>query len=132
MRWIIEDLKLAIRQLKRSEVWMFIGILAAFSLIAFIVASFALQTDSLLRYLRLTVYNCREMTNGPIIFLFSGMIFFMLSAVVTFGDIQRYYFCKKRGIVREANRALKHGILAGSVAVLIAVGALVFFKTNCY
>ncbi len=131
MHWFIAELKLAFRQLKRSEVLLFLAILAGFSLLALVVATFAFQTDTLLRYLHLTVYYCREMTNGPIIFLFCGMIFFMLAMVVTFGDIQRYYYCRNRGNTREAKVALRHGLTWGGVAISIALGALVFFKTNC-
>lgn len=131
MRWLIEDFKFALRELKRSDVWLFLGILAGFALLALVVATFAFQTDSILRFLHMTKFYCREMTNGPIIFLFCGMIFFMLAATVTFGNLQRYFFCRDRGITHEARTALGHSLASGGVAALIAIGAILFFKSNC-
>lgn len=132
MRWLIDDLKYALQQLKRAETWIFLGVLTGFTILGVAVAQVAFQTDSILRFLRLTVTACREMTNGPIIFMFCGGIFFILAVSTTFGEIQRYFFLRdRRNGDKMAKQALRSGFFWGAFACLIAVGAITFFHYNC-
>ena len=132
MKWLIRDLKHALEQLKRPETWMVIGLLSAFGLLAYAVARFAFRTDSILRFLRHSVASCRELSNGPIIFLFCGMIFFLLAAVVTLGEFQRYFRSRRIGAYHEEKQALLHGIGWGIVALGIPLSAMMFFNNYCY
>lgn len=132
MKWFLNDLKAALAELKHGATWLVIGLIAAFGLFAFIIAHFAFQTDSLLRYLHISVSGCRELTNGPIIFLFSSMIFFILTVITTFGEIQRYCFFRAHKKAREAKRAAIYGVVWGSVATGIFAATLTFFKFNCW
>ncbi len=131
MNWIIQDLKDALAQLKRRETWIAIGLIALFGVLAYAVAIFALRTDSVLMFLRHTVGSCREMTNGVIIFLFCGMIFFLFTAVLTLGEFQRYVEFKERGATYQARQTMFWGIGWGVLAISIAISALVFFNTYC-
>ncbi|MBS1158698.1 MAG: hypothetical protein H6R15_1117 [Proteobacteria bacterium] len=138
MKWLNEflselhsEFRLILAQFKRGETWLALGLLAGFGLITYIVGRFAFRTDSVLRYLNQTVGFCREMTNGPIIFLFCGMIFFMLTAVLTFGEFQRYFDFRDRGGHYEAQRALLSGIIWGGVSLGISLAALLFFYNYC-
>lgn len=138
MKWLSEisseirkELKSVGRQLKRGETWLTIGMIAGFALLAYTVGQFAFRTDSVLIYLRYSVGACRELTNGPIIFLFCGMIFFLLATVVTFGEFQRFFDSRQRGASYEARQALTHGLAWGGVAILITSAALLFFNTYC-
>lgn len=131
MKWFIEDLKSALAELKRGATWLVIGLIAVFGWLAYIVAQFALQTGSLPGYLHLSIRTCRELTNGPIIFLFCGMIFFLFSVVITFGEIQRYFYYRDRKSTIQARSAAKLSIGWGLVALGITAAALVFFKSNC-
>lgn len=138
MKWLSElsteirrELKAASAQLKRGETWLTIGMIAGFALLAYTVGQFAFRTDSVLLYLRHSAGACRELTNGPIIFLFCGMIFFLLATVVTFGEIQSFFDSRQRGAHYEARQALIHGLSWGGVAILITSAALLFFNTYC-
>ena len=131
MIWIINDFKKAFAQLKHWQTWMAIGLIALFSLLAYLVGSFALQTDSVLLFVRHTASACREMTNGVIIFLFCGMLFFLLTAVLTLGELQRYVQFKQRNAYHQARQTLFWGIAWGTTAISIAIAALIFFTTYC-
>ncbi|MGE5470857.1 MAG: hypothetical protein ACM3X0_08685 [Bacteroidota bacterium] len=138
MKWLTEllhdigtELKTVLTQLKRGETWLVLGLIAGFGLLTYAVGKFAFRTDSMLRSLNLTVGSCRELTNGPIIFLFCGMIFFLLAAVLTFGELQRYFTSRARGAHYEARQALISGLSWGAVAVGIPVAALLFFSSYC-
>ena len=74
---------------------------------------------------------CRELTNGTIIAMFCGMIFFGFTAVLTLGEIQRFLAFRQRNAYRQARQALFWGVGWGLVALGIAVGALVFFGQYC-
>jgi len=132
MKWLINDLKAAFAELKRGATWLVLGLMAGFGLLSFVIAQLAFQTDSLLRFLRISSFNCREMTNGSIIFLFCGMIFFALTIASTFGEIQRYFHHRDRKSVFEARQAKIYGFIWGGIAVTISASALVFFKLNCW
>jgi len=63
--------------------------------------------------------------------MFCGMIFFMLTALLTLGEFQRYLQFKQRAAHYQATRALYWGIGWGSVAICISIAALVFFNQYC-
>lgn len=131
MNWLIKDLQKALAQLKRGETWFGLSLISGFGLLAYMVGQFAFKTDSVLRDLHHSMYSCRELSNGPIIFLFCGMIFFALAVVVTLGEFQRYFDCRGRAGHYEARQALFHGIGWGSIAIGISIAALLFFNTYC-
>lgn len=131
MNWIVEDVKRIAAQLKRGQTWAGIGLIAVFALLAYLVGRLALRTDSVLTFLRVSAYSCRELTNGVIIFLFCGMIFFLFTAVLTLGELQRYFDFKQRGATHQARQALLWGSGWGVVAIGIAIAALIFFNTFC-
>jgi len=130
-KWIIDDIKRALAALKRGETWLVIGMITGFSLLGWLVLQFALKTDSVLRHLHYSASACREMSNGPIIFLFCGMMFFLFATVITFGEIQRYFHFKERGAHYETRQSMRNGIIALLCALAIALGALIFFNTYC-
>ncbi|OMG54657.1 hypothetical protein BJN45_05400 [Azonexus hydrophilus] len=132
MKWIIDDIKRGWAQLQRWQTWLTIFLIAGFAVLAYLVASYAFKTDSVLSYLRLTNGHCRTMSNGLIIAMFTGMIFFMLTAMLTIGEAQRYFQSQQRRAYRDAAQAIKWGIFWACCAICIAVAALVFFKANCY
>lgn len=131
MKWILQDLKNALAQLRQRETWVAIGLIGLFGLLAYALSHFALRTDSVLLFLRHTAGSCREMTNGIIIFLFCGMIFFLLTALLTLGEFQRHVEFKRRGATYESRRAIFWCAGWGGLAVSIAISALVFFNTYC-
>lgn len=131
MNWIIEDLKNMLVQLKRWQTWLAIGMLGIFALLAYLVGKQALKTDSLVSFLRHTSGSCRELTNGNIIFLFCGLIFFFFSAVLTLGEVQRFIDFRQRGADHQARQALIWGIGWATVAIGIAIAALLFFSAFC-
>lgn len=131
MRWIIDDLKKALAQLRRWQTWLVIGLIGLFSLLAYLVGSFALRTDSVLIFMRYNVGACREMTNGSIIFLFCGMIFFFFAALLTLGEFQRYFEFRQRNAHYQARQALFWGSGWATLAVVIAGSALIFFTSYC-
>jgi hypothetical protein len=131
MSWIIKDIKTAFAQLKLWQTWTAIGLIALFALLAYLVGSFALKTDSVLLFVRHTASACREMTNGVIIFLFCGMLFFLFTALLTLGELQRYVQFKQRNAHHQARQTLFWGIAWGVTAISIAIAALIFFTTYC-
>ena len=131
MKWILDDIRSALAELKRGSTWVVIGMISIFGLLAYAIFQFAIRTDSALRYLKYTMASCREMTNGPIIFLFCGMIFFLFSAAVALGEVQRYYHFSEIGSKHEARQSMKHGFGWGACAIIIALGGLTFFIMNC-
>jgi hypothetical protein len=131
MTWLIEEFTRFFAQLRRWQTWAAIGVLSVFGLLAYLVARLALRTDSVLTFLRVSANSCRELTNGIIIFLFCGMIFFMFSAVLTLGELQRYLQFRQRGATHQARQALIGGCCYACLAIGIAVSALVFFNSYC-
>lgn len=131
MTWIIEEFTRLIAQLRRWQTWAVIGVLTIFSLLAYLVARLALRTDSVLTFLRVSANSCRDLTNGIIIMLFCGMVFFALTSVLTLGELHRYFDLRQRGATRQARQALLWGCAWGSLAIGIAVSALAFFNTYC-
>jgi hypothetical protein len=131
MTWLIEEFNRFFAQLRRWQTWAVIGVLAVFALLAMLVGRLALRTDSVLTFLRVSAHSCRDLTNGVIIFLFCGMIFFMFSAVLTLGELQRYFQFRQRGATHQARQALLWGCCYACLAIGIAVSALVFFNSYC-
>jgi multisubunit Na+/H+ antiporter MnhB subunit len=131
MHWFFDDISNLFVQLRRWQTWLGIGLISVFAGLAYLVGTYALRTDGLLLYLHRTAGACRELTNGIIIFMFCGMIFFMLTALLTLGEFQRYFQFKQRAAHFQASRALYWGIGWGFTAVGIAVAALVFFNSYC-
>lgn len=131
MKWLINDIRNALQQLRRVETWMVIGILALFIGLSYLVAESAFRTDSILQFLRHSSASCRELTNGPIIFLFCGMIFFLLAAVVTLGEIQSFQKNRRLNARLASRAALIHAVFWGSIAILIPSAAIYFFKYYC-
>ncbi len=138
MNWLIDffrelrdELRALGAQLKRGETWLMLGLIAGFGLLTYAVIRMAFKTDSVLRYLRYTVTSCRELSNGPIIFLFFGMIFFLLFAAVTFGEFQRYFTCRQQHADYEARQSLIYAICWCAAAVSISIAGLLFFNTYC-
>ena len=131
MKWFIEEISRLIEQLRRWQTWAVIGMICVFAGLAYSVGSFAFRTDGILLFLHRTAGACRELTNGIIIFMFCGMIFFMLTALLTLGEFQRYVQFKQRAAHYQASRALYWGIGWASAAIGISVAALVFFNHYC-
>jgi hypothetical protein len=131
MEWILKDISNALAKLKRGSTWVVIGLVLLFAMLAYAIVQFALRTDSVLRDIRYTVTACQEMTNGPIIFIFCGMIFFLFSAAVALGEIQRYFHYSERGSKYEMAQSLKHAAGWSVFAISLAAGGLIFFNMNC-
>ena len=131
MKWIIEDLHRALAQLQRWQTWAAIALLGTFAGLAYLVSRFALRTDAILVFLNRSGSSCRELTNGFIIFLFCGMIFFALTSVLTLGEFQQFLQHKERGARKQARQALLWVMCWAFVAMAIAVAALVFFSHYC-
>lgn len=121
----------ALAQLRRWQTWAALGMLGLFGLLAFIVARFAFRTDSILIFLRYNASACREMSNGPIIFLFCGMIFFTFSAALTLGEFHQYLDLKRHRAHAQASGALRSSFAWAAFAIAIAIAALTFFETYC-
>lgn len=131
MKWLLDDIKEAFAQLLRWQTWVVIGLIGLFALLAYMVSQFAFKTDAVLMFLNHSTGACRQMTNGVIIALFCGMIFFLFTCVLTLGEFQQYLSFKQRHAEFEAKRALFWGIGWGTFAVSIAIAALVFFNSFC-
>lgn len=132
MKWIVDDLKAALAELRQSHTWIVIGMIGLFGLLTYMVGYYAFSTDSLLLFLRRNALSCASMTNANIIALFTGMIFFSLSALLTLGELQRYFQAKQRGNYDTARKALIWAVSWMSLAIAISFGALYFFKRYCY
>lgn len=131
MKWIIDDIYRAFAQLKRWQTWFGLGLIGLFIGLAYLISTFAFRTDALLIYLHRTVGACREMTNGTIIFMFCGMIFFGFAALVTLGEFQQHFEYKQRNAHHQARQSLIWGIAWTIGTVVLAVTALVFFNHYC-
>lgn len=131
MKWLIDEIGAVLNQLKHWQTWLGIGLIGMFAGLAYLVATFAFKTDAILVFMHRTGASCREMTNGIIIALFCGMIFFAFSAVLTLGEVQRYLQYKQRAAHHQTRQSLIWGVVWGMVAMSIAVSALVFFNQYC-
>ena len=131
MKWLIDEIGAVLSQLKRWQTWLGIGLIGFFAGLTYLVASFAFKTDSILVFMHRTGASCREMTNGTIIAMFFGMIFFAFSTILTLGEVQRYLQYKQRAAHHQIRQSLVWGIVWGMVAVSIALGALIFFSQYC-
>jgi hypothetical protein len=131
MNWFIEEISSLFAELRRWQTWLVIGLISLFAGLAFLIGSFALRTDGVLLFLHRTAGECRELTNGIIIFMFCGMIFFMFAALLTLGEFQRFFQFQQCAAHYQARRALYGGIGWAVATICIAVSALVFFNRYC-
>ncbi len=131
MQWLINDIKNALAQLGRWQTWLVIGLISLFALLAYLISGFAFKTDAILMSLRHSSGACRTMSNGVIIAMFCGMIFFLFAGVLTLGEFQQYFQFKQRGAHHQARRALIGGIGWGLGALTLAIAALIFLNHNC-
>lgn len=131
MNWLFEEIYRAIAALRRWQTWLGIGLIFTFVLLALMVVQYAFRTDAVLIFLRRTAGSCRELSNGVIIFLFCGMIFFVFTAVLTLGELQRYLQFRQRAAHHQARQSLYWGVAWGLTAVGISVTALYFFNQYC-
>lgn len=127
----MNDIKIALAQLRRWQTWVVIGLIGLFALLAYMISTFAFRTDSVLASLRHTANSCREMTNGVIIFLFCGMIFFLFAGLLTLGEFQQHFEFKQRAAHFQARQSLIWGIGYGLFTVSLAIAALIFFNSYC-
>ena len=95
MQWLINDIKNALAQLGRWQTWLVIGLICLFALLAYLISGFAFKTDAILMSLRHSSGACRTMSNGVIIAMFCGMIFFLFAGVLTLGEFQQYFQFKQ-------------------------------------
>ena len=131
MKWLINDIKNAFAELLLWRTWLVIGLIALFLLLAYLVTQLAFKTDSVLIFLNNNTSACNKMTNGVIITLFCGMMFFFLTCILTLGEIQQYFRLKEQGAKYEAKRAMIWGIGWGCFALILAISALIFFNSIC-
>lgn len=131
MRWILDDLKNALAQLRLWQTWVVLGLIALFATLAWAVSIFALRTDELLIFLHRTAGSCESMTNGIVIFMIGGMIFFMLATVLTLGEIQQFFEHRRHADKRQARQSLMLAGIWGIIATSIAVVALSYFLRYC-
>src|SRR5574343_1998199 len=113
MKWIVDDIHRALEQLKLWQTSLLIGLLALFAGLAYLVGLFAFRTDAVLLFLHRTVGSCRELNNGSIILMFCGMIFFLFTAVLTLGELQRYFNLLQRNADHQSGQALRGGSFLG-------------------
>ena len=132
MKWIINDIKEAWKELHRGETWMVIGLLVLFSVLTFLIVRFTLRTDALLNSLGVSSGHCRLMSNKTIIAMFSCMVFFALMVVLTLGEMRQYFIAKARGARQLAKKSQRWTIVWGGSALSLASGALIYFSQNCY
>ncbi len=131
MSWIIAEFKHALAQLQRWQTWAVIFLLGFFGVLAYHLGRMALWTDSVLTFLRVNTHSCRQLTDGIVIALFCGMIFFLFTAVLSMGEVQRYIQFTQRGATYQARRALASGIGWAALTAVIAIAGLYFFSTTC-
>ncbi|MCL2523387.1 MAG: hypothetical protein FWF20_04810 [Betaproteobacteria bacterium] len=131
MIWIIEKFKRGLAQLRHWETWVVIVLLGLFVTLAYHLGRMALWTDSKLSELGIFSHACRQLNNGLIIGLFGGMIFFLFTAVLSLGEVQRYIQFNRRGATYQARWALIRGGAWGLLAAIIAITGLFFFSTIC-
>ncbi len=131
IEWIVDDIRRAWQALLNWQTWVVIVILGVLGVLAFLVSRLALGTDSILTFLHQTTSTCKTVSNGQIIALFSGTLFFMLGGVLTLGELQRHFQARKRRVGREARAALGSALGWGSLTIALATAALIFFKSYC-
>ena len=131
MKWLISEISNILAQLGRWQTWVGLALIGTFLGLAYLVSLYAFRTDVLLVFMHRAGAACRELTNGTIIAMFCGMIFFTFTAVLTLGEFQRFVEYQRHAAHREARQSLIWCIIWGVVALGIAVGALVFFNQYC-
>lgn len=129
--WIRDDLKHMLQELRKPETWVVIGMVTAFSLIAFFVFRLALRSDNLLRSLHPSTVICRELGNKSIAFVFTSGFFFLLCSLASLGEFFSFIDCKRRGLEHGAKQALKGTAGWGLATVLIGLSALMLLDSLC-
>ncbi len=129
--WIATDFRSMVHQLKQLETWVVIGIMCLFGLIIYYGYQLAKKTDSLLRFINNQTSLCRELTNGPIIFLFSATFFFALCATLTFGELTQYFEFKRHNAYVQTRRALLLASFWGLGAIALASALILFLNDLC-
>ncbi len=129
--WIRNDIKHLIQQLKQPETWVVLGMLAAFSLIAFFVIRLALRSDTLLRALHPGSVICRELGEKSIAYVFISGFIFVLCAMASLGEFINFIECKRQKLKFEEKQALKGTAGWGLVAVMIGLSSLTLLDYYC-
>lgn len=129
--WIGDDFGRAIEQLKKPETWVFIGLLTIFGGLIYFGYRLARKTDSFLRFIRAETASCVEMTNGPIIFLFFGTLFFALAMTVTLGELSQHFDYKRRQAQYQARRSLIQASIWGAVSLVVGAALLIYLDSRC-
>lgn len=132
MKALIQEIREALAELRRWQVWATIFLIAGFAGMAFLVAFWAMRTDSVLSFMHLTYGYCPTLNNTTIIALFAGMIFFILAAILTLGEVQRLFEMRRQKHFDAAQQALRWAMIWGGGALTITLSALYYFKTNCF
>lgn len=131
MKWIIDEISHALAALQRWQTWLGIGLISVFLGLAYLVGSYAFRTDAILIFLHRSGNACRELSNGAIIAMFFGMIFFVFTTVLTLGEVQQFLNYKEQAAHHQARNSLIASFAWGAVAIGIAVATLVFFTRYC-
>jgi len=121
-----------LRELRRWQVWATTLLIAGFALLAFLVGMYAMKTDAVLSFAHLTTGYCPTLSNTTIIAMFTGMIFFILTALLTLGEVQRLFEMRQRGHQEEARLATKWAFFWGFSALFISLSALAYFMKYCF
>jgi len=120
-----------IEQLKHRETWVILGLIAIFSFIFYLMFDYALRTDSTVNFIRRQIFACRELSDIGIVGMFCGIVFLILSMVVTFGELFRYMDDKRQHAYYTANQSLKACAAWGVSALGIALSMLYFLTSQC-
>jgi len=129
--WIADDLRRAGKQLKRQETWVVIGLIALFSVLFYLIFDYALRTDSTVNFLRHRIFACRELSDIGIVGMFCGIVFFVLTMGVTFGELFRYLDDRRRHAYYTARQALISFGAWGISALSIGLAMLYFLTSQC-
>lgn len=129
--WIARDFRAMVQELKEPETWIVLGIMFFFGLIVYFGFHLVKKTDSLLNYIYHTASLCKELTNGAIIFLFSGTFFFFLCAILTFGELTQHFNFKKHNAHVQSRRAALLALFWGLGAIVIVTAVILFLDRQC-
>lgn len=130
--WIADDIRRGIDQMKRPETWVIIGMLFLFGIVAYFGFQLVKNTDSMMKSMKYTTRVCRDLTNGPIIFLFTSIFFFFLSVFVTFGEVAQHLNFKRRNALYQAKSSLYRAIGWGGFALVLAAAVIIYVDSMCF
>lgn len=132
MKRLLEEILEVLAELRRWQVWATTLLIAGFALLAFLVGMYAMKTDAVLTFAHLTTGYCPTLNNATIIAMFTGMIFFIFSALLTLGEVQRLFEMRQRGRHQDAAAATKWAFFWGFLALFISLSALSYFMKYCF